>query len=132
MKAEKSACERCGKPWYLEGLEVHHLHYESLWSESPDDVDVLCKRCHVRAHEAYETSFTMSFTRLECCRADGPCPFDPKVQREIAGDEQAARRLARSYPHVATAIARHRSLREAIQRMRATGNSTSGDSCESP
>lgn len=42
-------CEECG---YEENLNVHHLHYETLGHESPEDVKVLCYRCHQEAHEA--------------------------------------------------------------------------------
>ena len=45
-------CERCYFPRWLskwvygEDLHVHHRNYACLGSESPDDVEVLCKRCH--------------------------------------------------------------------------------------
>jgi hypothetical protein len=31
-------------------LHVHHLHYESLWQETLDDVQVLCADCHKKVH----------------------------------------------------------------------------------
>jgi hypothetical protein len=31
-------------------LEVHHLHYQTLGRERPEDVVALCKSCHLRAH----------------------------------------------------------------------------------
>ena len=27
-------------------LQVHHRNYRCLWNESPNDVNVLCERCH--------------------------------------------------------------------------------------
>jgi hypothetical protein len=40
-------CERCsqGGP-----LQVHHLTYDRLWDELPEDVQVLCSKCHELAH----------------------------------------------------------------------------------
>jgi hypothetical protein len=37
-------CEGCGKR--SEYFEVHHLHYETLWHETPDDLQALCPSCH--------------------------------------------------------------------------------------
>jgi 5-methylcytosine-specific restriction endonuclease McrA len=31
-------------------LEVHHNNYECLWHETPQDVVVLCRRCHAKFH----------------------------------------------------------------------------------
>ncbi len=45
-------CEKCGKQfkkgkkgWGLE-LHAHHLNYERLGRELPEDIMVLCKDCH--------------------------------------------------------------------------------------
>jgi hypothetical protein len=41
-------CERCsegGPPFH-----VHHLSYARLWHELPEDVQVLCEKCHQLAH----------------------------------------------------------------------------------
>ena len=43
-------CERCGKE--DANLELHHLHYRSLESEQPEDVELLCRECHEKADEA--------------------------------------------------------------------------------
>ncbi len=43
-------CERCEKE--SASLELHHLHYESLGSERPEDVELLCAECHTEAHES--------------------------------------------------------------------------------
>jgi hypothetical protein len=32
------------------GLQLHHKSYERLWNEHPDDVCVLCDRCHAITH----------------------------------------------------------------------------------
>jgi hypothetical protein len=36
-------CLRCKKGGRL---DVHHRHYQTLWRETPDDVEVLCRTCH--------------------------------------------------------------------------------------
>lgn len=43
-------CERCEKE--SASLALHHLHYDSLGSEQPDDVELLCAECHTEAHES--------------------------------------------------------------------------------
>lgn len=40
-------CERCRA---RDGLEVHHLTYERKGHELPEDLTVLCRRCHEAAH----------------------------------------------------------------------------------
>ena len=40
-------CARCGRTDLP--LEVHHLHYETLGDEGPEDLEALCKDCHPRA-----------------------------------------------------------------------------------
>lgn len=47
-------CERC---YSKKQLEVHHKHYDTLYLERLEDVEVLCKKCHphadaVREHKA--------------------------------------------------------------------------------
>jgi hypothetical protein len=43
-------CERCGQ--VSASLELHHVHYGSLGSEQPDDVELLCPECHKGADKA--------------------------------------------------------------------------------
>ena len=43
------ACQICGSE---KNLQVHHRDYDSLYNERPEDVTVLCSRCH----EAIEIS----------------------------------------------------------------------------
>lgn len=40
-------CERCGSK---KGLQVHHKSYENVFNETPDDLVVLCFRCHQLEH----------------------------------------------------------------------------------
>lgn len=41
-------CESCKAKGYT---EVHHLHYRTLWAETNQDLQVLCRPCHEKRHE---------------------------------------------------------------------------------
>lgn len=41
-------CQSCGKS---RRLEVHHLSYQNLGYESPEELAVLCSECHKALHE---------------------------------------------------------------------------------
>ncbi len=45
--AAMEQCEQCGR---RDGLEVHHLTYERIGEELPEDLQVLCPICHREAH----------------------------------------------------------------------------------
>src|SRR5271170_3260018 len=55
--AVRHRCERCNlaNSWarfiFNQGLNVHHLNYECLGNERPEDVEVLCRMCHAKEHE---------------------------------------------------------------------------------
>ena len=40
-------CALCGSK---ENLHVHHLHYQTVGKEKPEDVAICCRRCHFIAH----------------------------------------------------------------------------------
>lgn len=40
-------CERCGQ---INQTNVHHKTYKRLWREREDDLEVLCRPCHVAIH----------------------------------------------------------------------------------
>lgn len=44
----KNKCEECGSPY---DLQVHHLTYARLGNENLKDLKVLCRDCHIIAHE---------------------------------------------------------------------------------
>lgn len=52
LAAADYRCEEC----YFERcqLEIHHLHYRSLWREEMRDLRCCCRRCHRRLHEEAE------------------------------------------------------------------------------
>ncbi len=45
----KNKCERCGLSKWSGRLEVHHRTYEHFKSEPPEDLEVVCKKCHDQA-----------------------------------------------------------------------------------
>jgi hypothetical protein len=47
LERDDDACTRCGT---TVNLEVHHLSYERLGRESPDDLLTLCATCHEETH----------------------------------------------------------------------------------
>lgn len=50
------ACERCGSN---SELEVHHKHYRMLGNEKPEDLEVLCPKCHVKADDERKQETTI-------------------------------------------------------------------------
>lgn len=54
--AHNNECAHCGIGrhdshfFYGQDLNVHHLHYRTLWNEGWDDVQALCIRCHEIEH----------------------------------------------------------------------------------
>lgn len=50
LKIKGFKCERCDKKYSTKSLQVHHLSYERLGKEEPEDLEVLCKGCHATEH----------------------------------------------------------------------------------
>jgi len=46
-------CEKCGS---VDWLQVHHLHYKTLYRENNTDLQVLCGNCHQLLHGLIEKS----------------------------------------------------------------------------
>ncbi len=44
-------CERCGSRQRSADLQLHHLHYDTLWYENNSDLELLCPSCHRIADE---------------------------------------------------------------------------------
>jgi len=47
LQRAQGFCEDC---WGAYPLELHHLSYESVGCETPDDLDALCRECHKKRH----------------------------------------------------------------------------------
>lgn len=41
-------CEKCGS---LKNLHIHHLHYNNIFKEEPEDLMILCGNCHSNEHD---------------------------------------------------------------------------------
>lgn len=41
-------CKTCGTH---HNLQCHHLKYRSIYNVTPDDLEVLCQRCHNKEHK---------------------------------------------------------------------------------
>lgn len=48
LQRAKGRCESCGT---RARLQVHHLNYDNLGNESPEDLQALCGTCHEKTHE---------------------------------------------------------------------------------
>ena len=52
LDRDNHVCRIClegGRPW--NELEIHHLSYEHLGQERPEDLATLCSACHGRTHD---------------------------------------------------------------------------------
>jgi len=58
LTAAGDACQVCNSS---ENLQVHHRTYENLGHERPDDVTVLCKRCHAFYHQILQDQLEQPF-----------------------------------------------------------------------
>ena len=48
IKDADNKCQMCGIGF---GLEVHHVHYQNLGKEKPDQLVLLCVLCHEYTHK---------------------------------------------------------------------------------
>jgi hypothetical protein len=67
-------CEECGRRL---PLEMHHLTYERLGYEDPDDLKLLCKECHEdadeeRRHDAALQTYALKKHASIVCVSSGP------------------------------------------------------------
>ena len=56
------ACVLCGS---TEHLHVHHLHYQTVGAERPEDVAVCCRRCHFIEHLPYNDNPNWTESRAQ-------------------------------------------------------------------
>lgn len=67
IEAVGGFCERCYAAEPDVRLEVHHLTYERLGHEDPEDLQVVCPPCHVvaDAERESETQHDLTYRRLD-------------------------------------------------------------------
>ena len=47
LESENYECEECGN----KATQVHHKSYENIYNEEREDVEVLCRDCHIEKEE---------------------------------------------------------------------------------
>lgn len=69
LARSKGHCERCMTCWHrgddkcpgwCTRLELHHLHYQTVGHESPDDLEAICRTCHNEAHRDENGDFWLT------------------------------------------------------------------------
>lgn len=55
-------CQLCNSP---ENLHAHHRTYERLGHELPEDLTLLCKKCHEKFHQAEHDNIIIELERLD-------------------------------------------------------------------
>lgn len=48
LKTRGEKCELCNEKTSF--LDLHHIHYRTLYNEQPEDVLLLCRECHENQH----------------------------------------------------------------------------------
>jgi HNH endonuclease len=61
LRAASYRCHRCESK---RELQVHHLTYERLGAELPDDLEVLCRGCHLGEHSLEIRTFVSLYVRV--------------------------------------------------------------------
>lgn len=65
-------CEECGMSKYTVKLEVHHLHYDRFKKERPEDLIVVCEKCHKKKDRQREReTIVKNYAKLQDARLDG-------------------------------------------------------------
>lgn len=68
LKRADHECESCGA--FGSPLQVHHLTYERVGKERPDDLQVLCRSCHAAEHPDADWKDSTGYTWL----SESSCP----------------------------------------------------------
>jgi len=72
LKRADYKCEECGMSKWTRKLDVHHLDYDHFGNECPEDLIVLCEKCHKKADKQREReTANRNATKLEDARFYG-------------------------------------------------------------
>jgi hypothetical protein len=52
----QSHCAGCDAPWLRDRDDLHHTTYDRLGQERFNDLIPMCRACHTRLHELWDTS----------------------------------------------------------------------------
>ena len=66
IKERGLTCEYCGS---TRSIEVHHLNYDHIGFEWPEDLLVLCRNCHKTMHEDKGTSSELTDAFMQIVRS---------------------------------------------------------------
>jgi len=72
IKTANGKCQICGSEY---DLHIHHLTYENIFNEKPNDLIVLCEPCHIKYHDKFcSKKFRLLYTQCpkECSRCGEP------------------------------------------------------------
>ncbi len=65
-------CQKCGFSKYARKLEVHHLTYEHFKNEPPEDLIVVCSKCHkIKDRQREKETEKRNYEKLEDARFEG-------------------------------------------------------------
>ena len=57
----KFRCEGCGGMFARRDVEIHHVTYVRIYYERPNDLEVLCGKCHKARHGITEQAAPVAF-----------------------------------------------------------------------
>lgn len=93
-------CENCVSVCRTEELQLHHLHYNTLWYENNCDLKLLCLPCHHKADEARVMNSTIPISAAERAiaymesanrysgQSDWPVTYQQALDAVMREDEQ--------------------------------------------
>lgn len=65
-------CQVCGLSKFARKLEVHHLTYERFKREIPEDLDVVCNKCHkIKDRQRERETEKRNYNKLQDARFEG-------------------------------------------------------------
>jgi hypothetical protein len=103
LRAASYRCHRCESK---RELQVHHLTYERLGTEHPDDLEVLCRGCHLGEHSLDTQSFVMLYVSvLSIAIHDSPDAALPDLI-EVAKLRCAELKIPYRHPEFHAAVSR--------------------------
>ena len=74
-------CQRCGSSKWVRKLDVHHLTYERFKHELPEDLIVVCNKCHkIKDRQREQETETRNYEKLQDARFEG-------WARKVYGDD---------------------------------------------
>lgn len=54
LKFYNFTCNRCKLKKHYKQLQVHHRTYKNVFHEEPEDLELICKKCHEKEHKIFK------------------------------------------------------------------------------